>query len=405
MNVYRGRSVGGLAMTLLPIERINLYAGQYKVHLVYSRRVNTLARALIVEMTADGLTGWGEVSRGYYYGDAVGNSTYPLAREWARILLGRDALNPTKALTAPGVSDGDEDPWQDGNDTPRRLVREAFCIALYDLAGQAKNKPFHALLGKQLRSQAPGMPVIHIREPQDMARIAKKWCDVGYRYLKIKVGSAKEKDIETVAAVREAVGPDVGLHVDFNLGYDLKEDAIEMARWMEAYGIDVFEDPLKGNLADYAEIRKEIDLPLMIDNYSWWPMINEVIELQAADIINHHPSIQGGPDLIMRIDRLATSAGLRTAIGSGGTFGIQDAAFQNMAAVMSHTRPCEDLGPGNPFRMGLGEDYERTFDPEVLVEPYQQEDGIITITDRPGLGIQVDRDKLMSYVVESSVLE
>ena len=55
--------------------------------------------------------------------------------------------------------------------------------------------------------------------------------------------------------------------------------------------------------------------------------------------------------------------------------------------------------------MGLGEEYHRPLSVEVLVERYKQEDGVITIPDKPGLGIEVDRDKLMSYVVESFVAE
>ena len=387
-------------MDALPIERINLYCGQYKVHSVYSTWVTSLQRALVVEVFADGLTGWGEVSRGYYHGDAVGDSTYPLAQEWARLLLRRDALRPAAALRASGVEEGEPDPWQNGEDTARRLVREAFCIALYDLAGQALNEPMYALLGEPVRSEALGMPVVHVREPDEMARIARVWVGAGYRHIKLKLRADMEKDVENVAAVRAAVGPGVDLHVDYNLGYDRKDDVIDAARGLERFGISVFEDPLRGSMQDYAEIKKNISLPLMIDNYSWWPKINEVIQLEAADVINHHPSIQGGPDLIMRIDRLATGAGFRTAIGSGGTFGIQDAAFQNMAAVMSETRPCEDIGPGMPFRVGLGEEYERMFDPEVLVQRYRQENGTITIADRPGLGIQVDKDKLMRYVTD-----
>ena len=386
----------------LTIERINVYCGEYAAHLTYSTWTTTLCRGLVVEIIADGLTGWGEVSRSRK-GTPLGEASYPLAQEWATMLVGRDALDPTKALVAPGVKAGQPDPWQDGADPVRRLVRETFCIALYDLAGHALNKPLYALLGKQVRTEAFGMPVIHIRAPEEMARIAKVWAGAGYRHIKLKVGSGMEKDVETVAAVREAVGPEVGLQVDFNIGYKHKEDAIAVGRQIAQYGVDVFEDPLSGDLNDYAAIRSQTGLPVMVDNYSWWPRVNEVIEKKAADIINHHPSIQGGPDLIMRIDQLATAAGLRTAIGSGGTFGIQDAAFQNMAAVMSETRPCEDLGPDAPLAVGLGEEYHRTSSVEVLVERYKQENGVITIPDKPGLGIEVDRAKLMSYVTESFV--
>ena len=394
----------GETVPSLTIERINVYCGEYPAHLAYSTWTTTLCRAIVVEIIADGLTGWGEVSRSRK-GTPVGEATYPLAREWAAALIGRDALDPTKALAAPGVKDGEPDPWQDGADTPRRLVREAFCIALYDLVGRALDRPLYALLGQPVRSVVPGMPVVHIRESGEMARIARTWVDGGYRHIKLKVGSGVEADVATVAAVRQAVGPGVGLQVDFNIGYTRREDAVAVARRIAPYGVDVFEDPLAGGLDEYAALRQEIDLPVMVDNYSWWPRINEVVEKKAADIVNHHPSIQGGPDLILRIDRLAMEAGLRTAIGSGGTFGIQDAAFQNMAAVMSDTRPCEDLGPDAPLNVGLGEEYHRPDSVEVLVERYPQENGHITIPDRPGLGVEVDRHKLMRHVVESFTAE
>ena len=143
----------------------------------------------------------------------------------------------------------------------------------------------------------------------------------------------------------------------------------------------------------------------MVDRQATWPHVNQVIRAGAADVINHHPNNQGGLATALQIDAVATAAGLETAIGSSGLFGIQDAAFQALSSVMGLTRPCEDIGL-LPYHSGPTEgEYAFDREPGVVESPYPIERGVIHISDQPGLGVEVDADKLEACTVERLLFE
>src|SRR5215475_5225851 len=132
----------------------------------------------------------------------------------------------------------------------RQLVTamSAIDIALWDLMGKAAGRPVHALLGGALRDRVPAYVTgFYYRDgerPDDLRREAALYLEHGYRTVKVKVaGQSPEADLERVRTIRKAVGPDVGLMLDANQGWDLPT-AKRAAKLFEACDVFWLEDPM-----------------------------------------------------------------------------------------------------------------------------------------------------------------
>jgi L-alanine-DL-glutamate epimerase-like enolase superfamily enzyme len=383
----------------LRIERITVHLVEMKLGFTYSSGTLECARALIWEIAAGGAVGLGECG---FSGERsvpgmaadLGGGTAPglkqaLAR-WVEPLVGRNALELEALLEPlPPVVDWD-----------RLVIREGLSIALHDLVGQACGVPVHTLLGGRRRNRFPGMPVVHVGPADVMVRRALKWTGAGYRFLKIKFRGRLGEDVEALQGIRQAVGEGVALVVDANDGYKTVDEAAGAIDALKPCRIDYFEDMLNAPNEAIAELRRRTGCRIMVDRQATWPHIHEVVRAGAADVINHHPDNQGGLATALQIDAVARAAGLETAIGSSGVFGIQDAAFMQLACVIGLTRPCEDIGM-EPYAAGPCRG-EYAFDgpPDVIRRPYPIVDGLIAVPDAPGLGVELDPDALKRLLVD-----
>jgi L-alanine-DL-glutamate epimerase-like enolase superfamily enzyme len=285
------------------------------------------------------------------------------------------------------------------------MVREGLSIALNDLAGKIVGLPVHALLGGKRRDQAPGMPVIHVGPPEVMARRSKKWAAAGYRFIKVKLRGNRQEDLAGMKAIRQVVGQRIRIQVDANDGYTHLSEALAATRDLQRFGVELFEDILEAPLPQIAALRKKSGVRIMVDKQSFWPNVREVVLNGAADVINHHPNLRGGLDLALKIDAVASAWGIPTAVGSSGVFGIQDAAFQALSAVVGVTRPCEDIGLQPYYSGPTRGEYDFDRDPDLLRRPYSIVRGTIQIPDRPGLGVDLDPRKLSRATVGGFCIE
>ncbi|MHB0875643.1 MAG: mandelate racemase/muconate lactonizing enzyme family protein [Anaerolineae bacterium] len=332
----------------------------------------------------------GQVGLGECFSDG---GEWELALESAQRLLGADPMRLEGLLESLSCARLRE-----------RRVREGLSIALYDLVGRLAGVPTYVLLGGCQRRVVPGMPVVHVAPPEVMARRAAKWVDEGYRYVKLKLYGEAAPDLAAVERVRRQVGPDVELQADANRGYADIGQAQEQMRRLAGLGVAVVEDLLDGGPEAYCELPRDLGPKIMVDNEAWWPNVQRVVALGAADVINHHPNNQGGLGTALRVDAVATAAGLITAIGSSGLLGIQDAAFQTLSAVVGLQRPCEDIGL-LPYCEGptAGEYHWQGY-PSAVAEPYPIVSGQVRIPARPGLGVEVDEARLASLREREAVV-
>ena len=169
-----------------------------------------------------------------------------------------------------------------------------------------------------------------------------KW---GHRTIKVKVGSDDSaRDIAAVKSIRKAIGPDVKLRVDGNMGWQTAKQAIAVIRAMEAC-----RSRAGGATAACPRSRRHggsapsIGVPLMADESIRNPRsAMEVIRKGAADIANVYVTEAGGLHNASKIFAMCEAAGMPCMIGSMPEFGIGTAAQIHLGVAMNNLGPDSD---------------------------------------------------------------
>jgi muconate cycloisomerase len=258
-------------------------------------------------------------------------------------------------------------------------------MALWDIKGKALGAPVYELLGGKVRDRIPLSYSIPFGEPAEMAALAARRVAAGHRTIKVKVGSdSATRDIEAVRQVRAAVGPTVKVRVDGNMGWPDAKRAIGVIRAMEAFDLELVEQPLPAHdLAGMAEVRRAIGVPLMADESVRDPLsAMQVIKAGAADIANVYVTEAGGLLAAWRIFAMCEAAGIPCMIGSMPEFGIGTAAQIHLGVAMTNLGPDSDT---------CGVLYHAE---DLLVRQLRIEDGFAYPPDGPGLGVDVDMSVL-----------
>ncbi|GAB3794294.1 hypothetical protein GCM10028798_00540 [Humibacter antri] len=199
-------------------------------------------------------------------------------------------------------------------------------LALWDAAGRAAQASVTQLLGARRTAVGVYGSGVNRHYPlEEMVAQAGRWRDAGYRLVKMKVGGhALAEDVDRVAAVRETIGPDVGLAIDANQlwGLDEAEHAIDE---LSSFGLRWVEEPLRADdLLGHAALRSRIDVPVALgENLHTTYRFREAIELGAADILQPNVIRVGGITPFLAIAELVADtegAGLGAA-GAGGSAG------------------------------------------------------------------------------------
>lgn len=347
--------------------------------------------ALIVEVETDeGIAGFGEC-----YGPPRPNAA--VVAHYAELLEGEDPLAVERIWQR--LYNALRDHGQRG------LAVQALSgidVALWDIRGRALGLPVHRLLGGPLRTRVEAY-VTGLYEPADPARHtealveeARRHVAEGFRALKMKVGFGIARDVRNVAAVREAVGPDVRLMVDANHAYDVT-GAVELGRRIASCDVAWFEEPVPPeDVEGYREVRLRQPVPVAGGECSFTRFdFRRFFEARALDVAQPDIGAAGGLSESRRIADMAQAFGVRVVPHVWGT-GIAVAAALQLLAVIPSEPLCRH--PVEPML-----EFDRTPHPlrdAVLAEPIRAEDGWVRIPDGPGLGIEVDRAALRRFAAD-----
>ncbi len=171
---------------------------------------------------------------------------------------------------------------------------------------------------------------------------AQEYMQAGYRCLKIKVGAGDfETDWQRVAAVRSQVGDDIQIRVDANQAWDL-EQAIANLNQLEPFNIEYAEQPVPfDNLAAMAKLRGCQAIPIAADeSANNLAQLQQVINMQAADIVILKPMVLGGILNAHRAATMAIAAGLDIVITTTFDGAIACQGAMDLAATLPITRAC-----------------------------------------------------------------
>jgi L-alanine-DL-glutamate epimerase-like enolase superfamily enzyme len=267
-------------------------------------------------------------------------------------------------------------------------------IALWDLMGQVCGQPVSRLLGGNYRQRIKPYGSILFDEPAALRETLKQTVGRGFRAIKLGWRPFGRRDRRTdellVRTAREAVGRDVELMVDaggseqfWPHGYKW---ALETAKMLAQYDVVWFEEALPpDDLEGYIELRRHSPVPIatgevLTRRQSFRPFI----ERHAVDIIQPDCTKCGGLTEAWRIGWMAYEHNV-LLVPHGWNTAVGLAADLQLVAALPVARYVEYLTP-TPYI------------DELITEPFRPDaEGYLTIPERPGLGIELNREALKRY--------
>ena len=271
-------------------------------------------------------------------------------------------------------------------------------IALWDIAGKTHNMPIYQLLGGAYRTSIPAYATGGFRAVgKDRAAYTvaemKRYVEEGFRAVKIKIGFGIKSDLETIAAVRDAIGPNIDLMIDANHGYDAI-DAIKLGNEAAKFDIEWFEEPvIPEALNAYKTVREKQPIPVA-GGETWhtrWAH-NQALSAEAVDILQPDVCGVGGLSEAKKLLVLCDIYSVRIVPHVWGT-AVALAAGLHFHAIL----PPSPLA--HEARSPLLE-FDRTPNPfrqEIISSPIEHVNGVVAVPSGPGLGIEINRDALQKY--------
>lgn len=337
----------------------------------------------IVELDTDeGLVGLGEL-RG------AGATTEDALRGLRHYLVGHDPfeleamrfklLNPTAALY--------------GNRTALHSAIEFACI---DLIGKYLGVPAYQLFGGRLRDSVQFGSYLFfrypaedgtgaIRTPEELVALAGELkARHGFMTHKLKGGVyPPEYELECYLALAEAY-PGDGLRYDPNAVLSV-DQAVRFGKAIEHVRNDYFEDPTWG-LEGMRQVRERVDIPLATNTVvvNFEQLAANVLR-RSVDVILLDTTFWGGMRACLKAAGVCETFQLGVAMHSSGELGIQLSTMLHLGAVL----------PALPF--AIDTHYHHLVDDIIVGGKMTYSDGRITVPDGPGLGVELDRDKVEQY--------
>ncbi|MCY4012341.1 MAG: mandelate racemase/muconate lactonizing enzyme family protein [Gammaproteobacteria bacterium] len=344
--------------------------------------------------TDEGLHGWGEC---YTQGDRDLQITAHIDA-LSRYLVGRDP-GRIRQLTQGAYDDF----------AARRGGMDYYCAisgieqALWDIVGKAAGMPVHRLLGgacrDAIRVYANGWSG-GARSPSELGEKAKAMVERGFTAMKFDPvpgpwrtfvdKTVERRAIDNVFAVRDAVGDEVDILVEMHRRL-APMHAVRIARAIEDAAPFWFEEPvLAENVPALARAKRDIRIPVVTGEALYTKFdFREVFESAAADIINPDVCNVGG---ILELKEIAAMAEAyfvavsphnynSTTVGLAAT--LQASAVMPNFLITEYFVNFEALGGA------------------IAHEPWEVRDGMIELTDTPGLGIDLDEEALARYPYEA----
>jgi len=381
-------------MKITKIETIPIRLPTRRVH-QWANLTTPIGVYVIIKLyTDDGLVGLGEAPVLKDWGGDHGKYFGETPQTTAHII--HDIL-------APALKDQDPRRFENIHALMDKAVKgypyckAAIDAALYDVAGKALDVPSYQLLGGLFRDRIPVAHSLGLMEIDKAVDEARQAIAEGIKTIKLKGGIDQKRDVELVKQIRQAIGPDLNICVDANQGYPTPKVAVKIVKAMEEYGLFYMEQPVEG-IDQMAAVARRVDTPIMADESAWTPEdVIEIIQKKAADIISIYTTKPGGMFKAKKVAAVAEAAGLKCNVNGSVETGVGNAANVHLAAstgVVTMGCVVPVSSPKEKAKPGIAGIY---YQDDIITEPFSFDDGDIIVSSKPGLGIELDEDKLKHY--------
>jgi len=324
----------------------------------------------------DGLIGYGEaMPRPGFYGESQKSILVAFEEFYRQPLLGMDVMDSEKISQVL-----DRYP---GNHT----TRGALDVAIHDLKARFLGVPLYKLLGGWHDGRVPVAPNVSIKTIESSVAESVQFVKMGMKTLKVKVGGNPQKDVELIRAIRKGVGDEIDIYVDANQGWDRRSALWALPRMVDE-GVFMVEEPLPTtDVEGKMLIAKTIPILILMDEgvMTVQDVVRE-LKLGAVGRISVKTPRTGILNS-QKIIRMAELFHIPCMIGTQAETGVGTIASGHNGAAYKNVVNTELAN------------YLKWSD-DILTEKPNFENGFLILPQGPGLGIEIDPEKLKKYKID-----
>jgi o-succinylbenzoate synthase len=349
------------------------------VHFFETSFGRTYERRIILTRVEDeaGDEGWGEVTCGEtpsYNEEWTDAAWVTLEKILAPLVLGKEFQTASEVWDLMKKVRGN------------RMAKAAIETACWDLEAKKLNVPLWRLLGGTKTSVACGVSIGIQNSVEQLFEKIETELAAGYQRIKIKI--APHWDYEVIERVREKFGA-IQLMGDANSAYTL--DDIDLFKRMDEFDLMMFEQPLAhDDMLDHAKLQKEIKTPICLDESIKSPEdARKAIELESGKIVNVKLGRVGGHAQARLVEDICRENDIPVWCGGMLESGIGRAHNIAMSTLEGFTLP-GDVSASKRYW------HEDVIEPAVEVLA----DGTINVSEKPGIGFDVRRERIDKLTVK-----
>ncbi|CAD2070833.1 o-succinylbenzoate synthase [Jeotgalicoccus aerolatus] len=331
---------------------------------------------IVEAIDEDGVSGFGECVSGedpLYSEEFMDATLIALKKYFGPLVINKEISHPDEV-------------WDIYKPFKRNNMAKA-CIegAVWDLYAKKKGITLAAAMGGKKKEVDVGVSLgLEDTDELLLERIGEK-VEEGYKRIKVKIKPGR--DVEMVGKIRE-VYPDIPLMVDANSAYTL--DDIDTLKALDEYNLMMIEQPLMaGDIIDHAKLQKQIKTPVCLDeSIDSYESAAAAIEMGSCKIINVKVGRVGGITQSIKIHDLAEKHGI--PLWCGGMLEAGVGRLHNVAiTTLSNFVLPGDTASSSRYW------FEDIITPEVVAE-----NGVVKVSDAPGIGAEIDFKKMEQYLVK-----
>jgi muconate cycloisomerase len=344
--------------------------------------------------TDEGIVGLGEApvlkdwggDHGKYYGETPQTTVHVIQSILAPALKDQD---PLRIEALHGIMDKSVRGYP--------YAKAAIDMALYDAAGKALGVPVYQLLGGCFRQRVTIAHSLGLMEIEEALDEALQVQSEGIRTIKLKGGVDPQRDVELIRLMREALGSETKICVDANQGYSSPKLAMQVIWAMQEYDLQYMEQPVEG-IEQMAAVTRRVETSIMADESAWTAHdVLEIAQKQAADMVSLYTTKPGGLFKAKKMAAVAEAAGLGCNVNGSVETGIGNAANLHLAASTAVASLAAVIPVSRPKGRNQKNIAGIYYQDDIIKEPFAYASGEILVPTGPGLGVELDEDKLKRY--------
>lgn len=335
---------------------------------------------IVEAIDEDGLSGFGECVSGedpLYSEEFMDATLIALKKYFGPLVINKEISHPDEV-------------WEIYKPFKRNNMAKASIEgAIWDLYAKKKGITLAEAMGGTKKEVDVGVSLgLEDTDELLLERLGEK-VEEGYKRIKVKIKPGR--DVEMVRKIRE-VYPEIPLMVDANSAYTL--DDIDILKALDEFNLMMIEQPLMaGDIIDHAKLQKQIKTPVCLDeSIDSYESAAAAIELGSCEIINVKVGRVGGITQSIKIHDLAEKHNI--PLWCGGMLEAGVGRLHNVAitTLSNFTLPGDTASSSRYW-------FEDIITPEVVAE-----NGVVKVSEKPGIGAEVDFGKMEQYLVKTETI-